>query len=68
MDECYTCETKCAECVLVCCDKLTKMIHLKGFKHLPNANKTADAFLKKFYRLHGFLKVVTTDRGTLFTS
>ena len=39
------------------------MIHLIGVKHVPNANETADTFLKEIYRLHGFPKVVTTDRG-----
>jgi len=53
---------------MVCCDRLTKMIHLVGFKHVPTAIDTARAFLKKVYRLHGFPKVITTDRGTQFTS
>jgi len=44
------------------------MIHLIGFKHVPNANETADAFLREIYGLHGFPKVVTTDRGVQFTS
>jgi len=64
----YVWKTKRAGCILVCCDKLTKMIHLIGFKHVPNANENANAFLKEIYRLHGFPKVVTTDRGVQFTS
>jgi len=63
----YAWETRRAGCILVC-DKLTKMIHLIGFKHVPNTNETADAFLRKIYRLHGFPKVVTTDRGSQFIS
>jgi len=63
MDEGYAWETRRAGCILVCCGKLTKMIHLIGFKPLPNANETADAFLKEIYSLHVFPKVVTTDRG-----
>jgi len=55
-------------CIMVCCDKLTKMIHLVGFKHVPTAIDTERAFLKEVYRLHGFPKVITTDRGTQFTS
>ena len=64
----YVWETKRAGCILVCCDKLTKMIHRIGFKHVPTANETANSFLKEIYRLHGFPKVVTTDRGVQFTS
>ena len=67
-DSGYTWETKKAGCILVYCDKLTKMIHLIGFKHVPNATETADAFLREIYRLHGFPKIVTTDRGVQFTS
>jgi len=44
------------------------MIHLIKFKHVLNANETANVFLKEIYRLHGFPKVVTTDRGVQFTS
>ena len=44
-------ETKRAECILVCFYKLTKMIHLIGFKHVLNTNETADEFLKEIYRL-----------------
>jgi len=55
-------------CIMVCCDKLTKMIHLVGFKHVPTAIDTARAFLREVYRLHGFPKIITTDRGTQFTS
>jgi len=55
-------------CIMVCCDRLTKMIHLIGFKHLPTAIETSRAFLREIYRLHGFPKVITTDRGTQFTS
>ena len=63
----YVWETKRAGCILVCCDRLTKMIHLIGFKHVPNANETANAFLREAYGLHGFPKVVTTDLGVQFT-
>jgi len=59
---------KRAGCVLVCCDKLTKMIYLIGFKHVPNATETADAFLREIYRLHVFPKVVTTNIGVQFSS
>ena len=67
-DSGYTWETGRTDCILVYCDKLTKMIYLMGFKFVPNANETADVFLREIYRLHGFPKVVTTDRGAQFTS
>ena len=55
-------------CVMVCCDKLTKMIHLVGFKHLPTARETARAYLRNVFKLHGFPLGITTDRGTQFTN
>jgi len=55
-------------CVMVCSDKLTKMIHLVGFKHLPTARETARAYLRNLFKLHGFPLGITTDRGTQFTS
>eukprot|EP00833_Pecoramyces_ruminatium_P016170 jgi/Orpsp1_1/1190202/evm.model.d7180000077406.1 len=55
-------------CILVCCDKLTKMIHLTGFRHVPSAMETVKALLREIYRLHGFPHSITTDRGTQFTS
>ena len=64
----YAWETRRAGCILVCCDKLTKIIYLIGFKNVPNANETADTFLREIYKLHGFPMFVTTDRGSQFTS
>jgi len=49
-------------------DKLTKMIHLWVFKHVPNWIETAEVFLRDIFRHHGFPKVITADRGTQFTS
>jgi len=42
------------------------MIHMIEYKYVPN--ETAEAFLKEIYKLHGFPKVVTTDRGVQFTT
>jgi len=42
-DEGYAWENKRAECILMCCDKITKI----RFKHLPNVNRNADAHLLK---------------------
>jgi len=53
---------------MVCSDKLTKMIHLTGFKHLPTARESARAYLRDVFKLHGFPLGITTDRGTQFTS
>lgn len=46
------------------CYRLTKMIHLIGFKHVPNAIETAKVFLENIFRLYEFPKVITTDRGS----
>jgi len=51
-----------------CGDNPTNMIHLPGFKHKLNADKTANASLKEIYRIHGFPKIVISDGGTKFTS
>jgi len=59
-DEGYAWMTRRSNCILVCCDKLTKMIHLIEFKHVPNANEIVDEFLREIYMLRGFPKVVTT--------
>ena len=55
-------------CIMVCSDTLTKMIHLVGFKKVPNSYETAQAFLMNVFRLHGFPIQITTDRGVQFTS
>jgi len=68
MEEGYAWETRRVGSILVCSGKLTKMIHLIGFKPLLNANETDDAFLEEIYSLNVFSKEVTTDRGTQFIS
>jgi len=61
-------EVRRAGCIMVTSDKLTKFIHLSGFRHLPSAAETAKSFLRDIFRLHGCPKEITTDRGTQFTS
>jgi len=48
-------------CIMVCNDRLTKMIHLVGFRHVPTAKETAVAYLQNIFKLHGFPKEITTD-------
>lgn len=49
---------------MVYCNKLTKLI----LKNVPNVIETENALLKDMFRLYGFLKVITTDQRTQFSS
>lgn len=61
-------ETTRAGCIMVNSDTLTKMVHLVGFRRMPNSYETAQAFLHSVFLYHGFPVEITTDRGVQFTS
>lgn len=54
--------------IMVCCDKLTKMVHLVPFTGTPSAYDAALAYLKNVFYLHGLPNEIITDRGPQFTS
>ncbi len=54
--------------IMVCCDRLTKMMHLSIILGTPTAESAAVAFLKSVFYLHGLPAEIITDRGSQFTS
>ena len=61
-------ESKKYTVIMVVVDRFSKMIHLIPFKNIPNAEETADAFLKHIFRINGLPQDIYTDRGSQFTS
>jgi len=53
--------------VMIIADRLTKRVHLIPLKRI-DAQTVARAFLSEIFRLHGLPKLMTSDRGTQFTS
>ena len=54
------------EKILVVVDRLTKYAHLIGVKRTDSAKETAEAFCKNIYKLHGFPKIIVSDRDAKF--
>lgn len=54
--------------IMVVVDRFSKMIHLIPFEDIPDAKKTAKAFLNSIFRIHGLPSDIYTDRGSQFTS
>ena len=49
-------------------DQLTKYAHLMGIKKIDSAKQIAEVFCKNIYKLHGFPKIIVSDRDAKFTS
>lgn len=54
--------------VFVIVDHLTKYAHFLGISSKSSASQVIDNFVKIFFKLHGFPKVIVSDRDTKFTS
>ena len=54
--------------ILTVTDRYSKMAHFVPLACLPDAEKTAEAFVREIVRLHGLPDEIITDRGTQFTS
>ena len=52
--------------ILVVVDKLTKYAHFIGVKRTNSTKETAEAFCKNIYKLHGFPKIIVSDRDAKF--
>ena len=52
--------------ILVEVDRLTKYAHFIGVKRTDSAKETAEAFYKNIYKLHGFPKIIVSDRDAKF--
>ena len=54
--------------ILVCVDRLSKMVHLIATKDTSGAEDTARLFFDNVVRLHGVPKSIVSDRDARFTS
>ena len=54
--------------ILVVVDRLTKYAHLMGVKKIYSNKKIAEVFYKNIYKLHGFPKIIVSDKDAKFTS
>ena len=48
--------------ILVVVDMLTKYAHFIGVKRTDSTKETAESFCKNIYKLHGFPKIIVSDR------
>ena len=56
------------EKIFVVVDCLTKYAHFMGIKKTNSAKQIAEVFCKNIYKLHGFPKIIVSDRDAKFTS
>ena len=49
-------------------DRLTKYAHFMGIKKIDSAQQISEVFCKNIYKLHGFPKIIVSDRDAKFTS
>ena len=54
--------------ILVVVDRFSKMSHFIPAQGLPNAEETAELFMKEIVKLHGIPDEVVSDRGSQFVS
>ena len=52
--------------ILVVVDRLTKYAHFIGVKRTDSSKETVEAFCKNIYKLHGFPKIIVSDRDAKF--
>ena len=53
--------------IMVVTDKLTKYAHFCAFSHLFKAITISTAFMEAIQKLHGNLKIIISDRDSIFT-
>ena len=49
-------------------DRLMKYANFMGIKKIDSSKQIAEVFYKNIYKLHGFPKIIVSDRDTKFTS
>jgi hypothetical protein len=52
--------------IILVVDRLTKYAHFMAIKKTDSAKQTIEVFYKNVYKLHGFPKVIVSDRDTKF--
>jgi hypothetical protein len=52
--------------IFVLVDRLTKYAHFMEVRKSDSTKKIADVFCKNIYKLHGFSKVIVSDRDAKF--
>ena len=52
--------------ILVVVDRLTKYAHFIGVKRTDSVKETTESFCKNIYKLHGFPKIIVSDRDAKF--
>jgi hypothetical protein len=54
--------------IFVIVDRLTKYAHFVGISSKAKASQVIDSYVKNIFKLHGFPKVIVSDRDPKFTS
>jgi hypothetical protein len=54
--------------IFVIVDRLTKYAHFVGISSKSKASQVVDSYVKNIFKLHGFPKVIVSDRDPKFTS
>ena len=54
--------------IFVVVDWLIKYAHFMGIKKIDFAKQITEVFCKNIYKLHGFPKIIVSDRDAKFTS
>ena len=53
--------------IMLVVDKLTKYAHICSLSQSFSASKIVEAFMGIVYKLHGKMKIIVSDRDTIFT-
>lgn len=56
------------EIILVIVDRLSKYAHFLALTHPYTSTSIAKVFLENIYKLHGMLRDIVSDRGSVFLS
>jgi len=60
--------SKGKDSIFVTVDRLTKHAHFIGISSKAKASQVVDSYVKNICKLHGFFKVIISDRDTNFTN
>jgi hypothetical protein len=59
-------KSKGKDAIFVVMDRLTKYAHFCGIQSTYTASQVVEVFMKEIHRLHGFPKVIVSDRDPKF--